>query len=355
MASRPTGAPTTRCRLLATVASLAMVATACSDDPEVGAPAPDGPAAPDRAAEVLTVMARDPELTRPLFTLFEQETGITVQARYGNPIELADQVIVGGAPADVYYGPLSDALGSLSAAGRLAPLSEEQLGRVPEAYQAPDGGWVGISGRVSVVFYNTDRLSEDDLPDSILGFTDPAWRRRIGWDPVNRSLQAVVGALRQVEGEEEARAWLAGVQANEPAVFTGQPPIVDAVAAGEIVEVGIGNHYYLYEPQSDGDAMNVAAKFYPGDPGGLLNVAGVGIIEGTTNEAAANALVDFLLSPTAQQYVAGDHLEVPLVEGVDPPEGVPTVDQLTVRGLDVRRLEELADAVALLREVGVIM
>jgi iron(III) transport system substrate-binding protein len=313
-------------------------------------------ASPD---DTLTVYARDREIAEPLFEQFEQKTGIQVRARWGDPIDLADQIIDDGAdsPADVFYGPLSDALGSLSAAGRLATLSDEQLDRVPEAYQSPDGTWVGTGGRAHVVFYNTDQLSEDDLPDSILGFTDPAWRGRIGWDPTSRSLQDAITALRQLESEDETRAWLEGIQANTPAEFDGAPPIIDAVAAGEIVDVGFGSHSYLYTMQADGDASNVAAKFYPGDPGGPLNLGGVGIIKGTDNMAAANAFVDFWLSPAAQQnYVTDDDaFEIPVVEGVQSPEGTPTADQLTVPGLDMRQFEQLQDARQLLTEVGILM
>ncbi len=346
-------------RMLALAATLTMVATACTGNNDAAdrAPvAPDDQAAANREPDnTLTVYSRDPDST--LFELFEQETGIKVLVRGGAPLDdLAEQVIEEGAdsPADVFYAPLSDALGLLSAAGRLATLSDEQLDRVPEAYRSPDGTWVGTSGRALVVVYNTDQVSEDDLPDSILGFTDPAWRGHIGWDPANRALQGGITALRQVKGEDEARAWLEGIQANAPAVFDGPRPIATAVAAGEIVEVGFGNHFYLYDLQAEGDAKNVAAKFYPGDPAGLLNVGGVGIIKGTDNEAAANAFVDFMLSQTAQRYFAEVNLEIPLVNGVKPPEGVPTADELTVPGLDVRQLEDLDDTRELLTEVGII-
>jgi iron(III) transport system substrate-binding protein len=303
------------------------------------------------SADTLTVYSRDREIAEPLFERFEQKTGIEIRARWGDPIDLADQIIEDGSasPADVYFGPLSDALGSLSAAGRLASLSAEQLDRVPGAYRSPDGTWAAISGRAHVVFYNRDTLSEDDLPDSIRGFTDPTWRGRIAWDPTSRSLQAAVAAMRQVEGEAAARRWLEGIQANAPAAIQGAFPIVDVVAAGEIADVGFGSHFYLYDRQADGDAKNVAARFYGGAPGGQLNVDGVGIIKGTENEAAAIAFVDFMLSQTSKQNV-----EIPVVEGVQPPEGMPTADELAVPGLDVRQLEELEGARRMLTKVGVI-
>jgi iron(III) transport system substrate-binding protein len=344
--------------LLALVATLATVATACTGDNVDGdAPAPaDRPAADRELSDSLTVYGRAQD--SDLFELFERQTGIKVLGRAGKLDELAEQIIADGAdsPADVYYGPLSDALGLLSAAGRLATLSDQQLDRVPEAYRSPDGTWVGTSGRAFVVVYNTDQLSEDDLPDSILGFTDPAWRGRIGWDPNNRSLQGLITTLRQIEGEQETRAWLEGIQANTPAVFTGPAPIIKAVAAGEIIDIGFVNNFYLYDLQADGDAINVAAKYYAGGvPGGLLEGAGVGIIDGTDNEAAANAFVDFMLSPTVQQHQAEVHLEIPFVEGIAPPDGAPTADELTVPGLDVRQLENLDSTRELLTKLGITM
>jgi iron(III) transport system substrate-binding protein len=344
--------------------TVAVVTTACGggNDADRSRAVPDDRTATGREpdADTLTVYSRDQEIAEPLFEQFERKTGIKVRARWGNPVDLADQIIEDGAnsPADVFYGPFSDALGSLSAAGRLTALSGEQLARVPEAYRSADGSWAAVSGRAHAVFYNTDKLNEDDLPDSIEGFADPAWRDRIAWDPNARSLQAAVAALSQVNGEEAARRWLERMKANSPAVFRGVPfgagPIIDAVAAGEIAEVGFGSHFYLYDMQADGDAKNVAARFYPGDPAGLLSADGVGIIEGTDNEAAANAFVDFMLSQTAERYLASGNVEIPIVKGAEPRKDRLTADELIVPGLDVQQLEELDDARALLTDVGII-
>src|SRR2546428_1871788 len=111
----------------------------------------NGPASPDRPNEpgqapgdTLTVYSRDREFAEPLFTLFEQQTGITIRAYWGDPITLAEQILTDGdtSPADVLYAPLSDSLGALSAAGRLATLADRQLARVPAAYRSTDGTWV---------------------------------------------------------------------------------------------------------------------------------------------------------------------------------------------------------------------
>ncbi len=92
---------------------------------------------------------------------------------------------------------------------------------MPDGLKDDEGRWVGTSARVRVVVYNNDELTEADLPDSILDFTDPEWKGRIGWAPTNGSFQAFVTALRVLEGEDGARAWLEGIQANDPVEFDG--------------------------------------------------------------------------------------------------------------------------------------
>jgi iron(III) transport system substrate-binding protein len=342
---------------LVLVAALATVTTACTGGNTAAPLAPADRATPGGEAGTLTVYSRDRDLAEPLFTQFEQQTGIKVRARWGDPIDLAETIIADGddTPADVYYGPLSDALGSLSAAGRLARLSDEQLDRVPEPYRSPDGTWVGTAGRAHVVFYNTDKLSAADLPDSILGFTDPAWRGRIAWDPTSRSLRDVVTELSQLKGEDTARQWLEGIKANAPAAFQGAKPIINAVAAGQLADVGFGSHSYLYTLQADGQAKNVAARFYPGGkPGGLLNMGGVGVLKGTGKAREANAFVDFMLSRPAQQYMATGTFEIPVTKGVTLPAGIPAADELVVPGLEAKQFEKLPDADRLLTAAGVV-
>jgi iron(III) transport system substrate-binding protein len=197
------------------------------------------------SSDTLTVYSgREEEIVAPLFERFEEETGIDVEVRYGDSAELAATIAEEGdnSPADVFFGQDPGSLGALS--DQFADLPEEVLDRVGESFR---GGskWVGTSGRTRVIAYNTDALSEDEVPDSVFDLTDPTWKGKIGIAPTNASFQAFVTAMRLDVGDDRTRAWLEGVMENEPKFYEKNTPIVEALSAGEI-ELGLVNHYYLY-------------------------------------------------------------------------------------------------------------
>jgi iron(III) transport system substrate-binding protein len=127
----------------------------------------------------------------------------------------------------------------------------------------------------------------------------------------------MVTAMRVEWGEEKTAEWLEGIAANNPVVFEGNAPAVEAVGAGE-VEVVFVNHYYLYRfLQEQGESFKARNHFLTGGgPGSLVMVAGAGRLVNGDNEANALKFLDFMLSTVAQQYFAGQTYEYPLVEGV---------------------------------------
>ena len=241
---------------------------------------------------------REEEIVAPLIQQFEQSTGIEVEVRYADSAELAATLLEegGNSPADVFFAQDAGSLGAVASEGRLAELPQEILDRVDARYRDPGGRWVGTSGRVRVVAYNTEALSEDDLPDSILDFADGRWKGKIGLPPTNASFQAFVTAMRLELGEERMREWLRAIKRNNPRFYEKNLPVLDALATGEI-EVGFVNHYYLYLLKEEQPNAPVANHFLkPGDPGALVNVAGAGVIEGTGEQRLAERFVEFLLS-----------------------------------------------------------
>ena len=310
-------------------------------------------------SDSLTIYSgRSQTLVGPLLATYIDETGIDVKVKYASSAAIAATVLEEGekSPADVVFLQDPGYLGSLAHAGLLAELPDDLLERVDRGYRSADGDWVGTSGRSRTLVYNTAAIDPDrDLPDSILSFTDPQWRGRVGWAPVNASFQAFVAAFRLKFGEEEARAWLQGMQANDVREYPNNTTIVTAVARRE-VDVGFVNHYYLQRfLQEEGDGFEARNHFFKnGDPGALVLAAGAGILETTKNREAAEGFVEYLLSETAQTYFSTTTKEYPLVEGVPPDPGLPPLTSLEPPEVDLGNLTDARGTISLLREVGII-
>jgi iron(III) transport system substrate-binding protein len=354
-------------RTLAALMALALILTACGGapaaptaapaEPTAAPAAPAAPTAAPAAEELVVYSGRGESLVGPLIEQFTRDTGISVSVRYGDTAEMAALILEEGdnSPADVYYGQDAGALGALAAAGRLSALPEATVGLVEARFRSPEGLWVGTSGRARVVVYNTTKLTEADLPASIDGFTDPAWKGRIGWAPTNGSFQAFVTAYRVLEGDDAARAWLEGILANEPRVYENNTAIVQAVADGEI-DAGFVNHYYLYRFLAEQGEAFPARNYYPqgGDVGALINIAGVGILNTAKNRSAAETFVNYLLSAPAQQYFADETFEYPLIAGIDVNPLITPLDAIATPQIDLSALEDLEGTLTLLQETGVL-
>lgn len=308
-------------------------------------------------AEITLYSGRNEHLVGPAIEAFTEATGIEVRTRYAKTGAIAAAILEEGrnTPADVVLLQDAGALGALSAEGVLDVLPDQHLQRVDAKFRSPSGDWIGTSGRARVVVYNTQRISPKDLPDSILGFTDSKWKGRIGWPPANGSFQAFVTALRVQLGEGGAREWIKGVAANTPTAYSNNTSTVAGVAAGE-VDVGFVNHYYLHRfLSSEGESFTARNFYYDnGDPGALVNVAGVGIVKGTENLDAARVFVQWMLSEEAQTYFSTETFEFPLVRGIPAPEGVPSLSTLAPPDIDLSDLRDLRGTQELLRDEGVL-
>jgi len=335
------------------LAATLLVVTACTaqDSPAAtgDTPAVDQPAGP------LTIYSgRNEELVGWVFDEFTAQTGIELNVRYGNTAELAATILEEGdaSPADLYFAQDAGALGALESAGRLRTLPDDILETLDANFHAPSGAWIGVTGRVRVLAYNTDTVSTSDLPASVFDLTDASWRGRIGWAPENGSFQAFVTAMRITEGEDTTRDWLEAIMANEPVAFANNTGAIEGVARGE-VDVALVNHYYLYRFLAEDPGFNVANHYLPGDIGGLVNVAGIGVLDASDEPDTAYELVRFLLSEDVQAYFGQvtDALEFPLRAGVDAP-GLPSLEELSPPEVDLSRLEDLQATLEMLREVG---
>jgi iron(III) transport system substrate-binding protein len=314
---------------LGVAGALAVGAAACSDD-----------------GDRLTIYSgRTEDLIGPLLEQYADERGTGIDVRYGDSGDLALLIEQEGdrSPADVFVSQSPGALGYLAGAGRLQALPDDVLTLVPERFESDEGDWVGLSGRVRVLVYNTELVDEVDLPGSVFDLTDPAYASELGVAPTNGSFQDFVTAMREQVGDEETVAWLEGLADGGSRPYPNNVSIVEAVGRGEI-RYGLVNHYYNERAEQEDPSAPSENYFFPdGDLGGLILVTGAGILDTADDPRAAGDFVEFLLSDEAQHYFAEETFEYPLVDGIPPAAGQPPLESIPAPEENLSRLgSELA-------------
>ena len=312
------------------------------------------PACGDDGSELTIYSGRELALIEPILEQFAEDTGIDIAVRDGTTADLALQIDNEGdrSPADVFLSQSPGAVQYLDERGRLAELPASVLDAVPEEDRATDGTWVGITGRVRTLVYDTEAVTEADLPGSVLDLVAPAYAGRIGIAPGNASFQDFVTGLRGELGDEETLAFLEGLVANDPELYPNNVSILDAVNRGEI-EMGLINHYYWFEAAVDDPDQRSALHFFDeGDLGSMLLVTAASVVNTTDQRDDAERLVEYLLSESAQRYFAEETLEYPLAAGVEPVEGLFPLDEIVSARVDLQELGSLDRTIELIDESG---
>ncbi|MGX2996668.1 iron ABC transporter substrate-binding protein [Streptomyces sp. JNUCC 64] len=317
----------------------------------------DGGAKAASADTLVIYSGRNEELISPVIEKLEKATGTKVEVRYGDSAELAAQILEEGdrTKAGLFFSQDAGALGALSQAGLLAELPQKSLEKVDKAFRGTEGDWVGVSGRSRVIAYNPELA--DKAPDSVKDLTKPEWKGKVGYAPTNASFQAFVTGMRVLEGDAATLKWLKGLKANGAKQYDKNSAILDAVDSGEVA-LGLINHYYWYEKAAEVGADKVTAKihFLPGgDPGALINAAGVGVLKEGGQGSAAEKAVDYLLSDEAQKYFAEETKEYPLASGVTSTvKDLPSLESLEAPEIDLGELESLQETLTMLKDAGMV-
>jgi iron(III) transport system substrate-binding protein len=315
--------------------------------------------APEQTQSLTIYSGRDEALVKPIMERFTRVTGIELKVRYASSVSLATALVEEGSnsPADVFWATEPGTLGLVAGRGLLRRLPQRTVGKVPSRFSARSRRWVGTSARSRVLVYNTGALRVRDLPTSVWQLTNPRWKGKIGLAPTNGSFQAFVGATIHLHGEARVRNWLRSLKENDVKFYPNNTTTVQAVGRGD-VQVGLVNHYYLYNVLAD--TPNVPVKnhwFRPGDPGALVLAAGVGIVSASERYGAAQRFVEFLHSKWAQRFIARGPgaAEYPLIKGVARRPGLPPLTRIKGPKYSLGRLAaDLQPAIRLLLEQGFI-
>jgi iron(III) transport system substrate-binding protein len=304
------------------------------------------------------------QTTNGLVTAFEKQTGIKVSIRNDDEDTLANLIAVQGShsPADVLFTENSPPLEFLQEKGLLSKVTPATLADTPAKYNSPDGHWVGVSARVSVIVYNPSLITRSQLPTSVMQLADPKYQGKLGLAPGETDFQPIVTSVMRTSGRPAALTWLEKVKSNAAShTMPDNETLVSDVNRGQVA-FGLINEYYWYRLRAEigaGAMHSQLAYFAPHDPGYVIDVSGAAVLKSSKHQAAAQKFVAFLVSKKGEEIIGragGDEqsYEYPIGSGVTISAPETPFGQLQPNPITIAQLGDGAPAIALLRQAGLL-
>ncbi len=275
--------------------------------------------------------ARHYSTDEALYSDFTKTTGIRI-----NRVDADDAGIIArlkaegsASPADVILLVDGTRLWRGEQDGLFLPIKsallEDAIPASLRATPAADGGtpWFGFSTRARVVVYDKAKVQPADV-DTYEELGDPKNKGKLcirsGSHPYNLSL---FGAVTEHLGPQKAEAWLKGLVDNMArAPKGGDTDQIRAVASGEC-QIAVTNSYYLArlmrsDKPDDRAVVEKVGVVFPNQSswGTHVNIAGAAVARHSKNVAGAVKFLEYLASPSAQNYFANGNNEWPIAKGV---------------------------------------
>ena len=295
------------------------------------------------------------EVGDELAKAFEAKTGIHVNVRKGSSNQLASQIMEEGerSPADVFYAEESPPLNSLGEQGFLAKADDSTLQALPKEYVAANGTWIGVTARTRVVAFNPKKISEDQLPKSVLDFADPQWQGKIGFVPTSGAFQEQAVAIIKLHGRDAAEEWLTGLRAFGK-TYTNNMVALKAVENGEVAAVLVNNYYWFALQREKGQLDSKLHYFTDGDAGGLITVSSAGVIKASKHPKEAQQLLAYMASEEGQRVITNTTAEYPMRKGMVSERGLKPFEELQPPKVTPADLGNAEEALDLERDVGLL-
>jgi iron(III) transport system substrate-binding protein len=346
-------------------AALLFTATACGAGASdtTASSADDSAAAASSAAsgevggEITVYNAQHETMTQAWVDEFTEQSGVEVTLRQGSDTEMSNQILQEGerSPADVFITENSPAMTQVEQAGLLAEVSETTSTNVPAGYRPSSNKWTGVAARATLLVYNPDKVSEDELPTSLMDLSNPEWSGRWGAAAGGADFQAIVSAMVDLEGEDATAEWLTAMK-DGAKIYPKNSAAMKAVNSGQVDAAVIYHYYYTADQAETGEnSNNIEPYYFKGeDPGAFVSISGAGVLDSSDNKPAAHAFLEYVTSKQGQEALStGSDFEYPVSAEVPAREGLvplkeleaPTVDPA---GLNSEKVVELMTSAGLL-------
>ncbi len=313
--------------------------------------------------EVNVYSGRHYKSDEELFRRFTEETGIKINLIKADSDQLINRILLEGeqTQADLFITADASRLSRAVDHGILYPINDQALlHMVPKNLREPNGHWLGLTKRARIIVYHKERINPQEL-STYEDLADDKWKGRIlvrsSQSHYNQSLLASIIAAN---GHQSASDWAEKIVDN-----MAQPPRgndrdqVKAIVAGT-GDLAIINSYYLglLMRSTNAEERRVASEvglFFPNqeDRGTHINVSGMGIVASSKNKNNAIKLIRYLLQKDAQEYLANENFEYPVLPQAELPMLLQNWGAFKADSLNIGKLGDyLEDAMLIFNKAG---
>lgn len=312
---------------------------------------------PPQSDTIVVYSSRNEDLIAPIFTLYKERTGVTVNYVTDDAGPLVEKLKAEGrnTRADILLTVDAGNLWHAAENGLLRSVESETLAaNIPAHLRDPKNQWFGLSLRARTLVYSPRRVS----PNELVGYADLAeskWKGRLclrtSRKVYNQSLVAMlIAQYGEARTEEIVRGWVANLASD---VFSNDTTLMQAIIAGQC-DVGIVNSYYFGRLQEQSPDLPLALFWADqGSTGVHVNISGAGVTRYAPHAQLAVEFLEWLSSDESQRMFAERNHEYAANPQIEPDALVKSWGSFESSNLPLVKAGELqAEAVKLMDRAG---
>lgn len=261
--------------------------------------------------QVVVYTALDREFSEPVLQAFSRQTGIAVRAKYDDEstktVGLASLIVQEASRprCDLFWNNEVLHTVRLAARGLVEAYASPQAAAFPPQFRSPQALWYGFAARARVLIVNRKLVPDGEQPASIFDLCDRRWKGRVGMArPIAGTTATHVAVWFAALGSQRAKQFLRDLKANDVQILGGNRQVAQACAAGQIACGLTDTDDALIARQQGAPVTLVYPDRQAGQLGTLFIPNTLAIVRGAPHRRQAEALLDFLLSPTAEAMLA---------------------------------------------------
>lgn len=218
----------------------------------------------------------------------------------------------------------------------------------PRSVRNPSDEWFPLVAIPMIQVYNPKSVEKKDLPKTAMDLTDPQWRGEIVTHDLSLGTLGAywLASLRPIFGEKKWHRFVEGLAKNQVRPYPLYDSVVDSVTSGE---TKIGLTVLLHDFVKAKRAKRAIERLKIKDVPTLMTFNAIAKTRASSHPAAAQLLIDFLLSKEGQKKVGSTYLRIPARKGTGAPY---SLDKLVPRnermiGFPDKKLKSAKDSIEL--------